>query len=77
MTAEGASKAYEVTAEGAHKVYEVSAAGGAVVMNKLDEVGVTDGVKAAGGYVYEKGSDGLSFVNSKIEENETLSGLKK
>ena len=44
---------------------------------KLDETGITDGAKAAGGYVYSKGAEGFGFVNSKIDENETLSSMKK
>ena len=61
--------------------------GASAAKGKLDETGVTDGAmiaggmvavsaKAAGGYVYEKGATGLSFVNDKIEENPTLAGAK-
>ena len=42
----------------------------------MDEVGITDGAKAAGGYVYNTGAAGLSFMNSKIEENPTLASVK-
>lgn len=69
--------------KGAGHIYEASYSTGSALRDKLDETGVTDrasqaaeSAKVAGGYVLATGAAGVSFVNSKIDENETLSNIK-
>lgn len=77
-----------VTKEGFSVVAEKTKMGAQVVYDKLDETGITDTAKVAGGYVadsakatgnyvYEKGSVGISMLNSKIDEHETLAQAKR
>lgn len=73
VTKESLDHAAEKTKEGALYTYEVGLEAGTTVKTKLfDDTGITDHAVAAGGYVYSTGSQGVSYVNSKIDENETL-----
>ena len=47
----GATAIYEVGGQGANKILEIGNSGASVAKDKLDEVGVTDGAKAAGSAV--------------------------
>lgn len=42
----------------------------------MDDTGVTDAVTGAGSAIYNKSAEGLGYVGSKIEENETLASMK-
>lgn len=88
VTAEGLSVVAEKTKQGAEVFYGGLQASGTVVKDKLDETGITDsavaaggyvagGAKVAGGFVYEKGSEGLSMLNNKIDEHESLANAKR
>ena len=73
---------------GAGAIYEVGCDAGNTVKTKLDESGITEKAKMAGGYVYATGEaaattvigagqSGVSAINAKIEENPTLANMKK
>lgn len=68
---------------GAGRLAEASYSTGAALRDKMDETGVSDrasqaaaSARAAGGTVYASGAAGVSFVSQKIDENETLAGMK-
>ena len=84
----GLDQAAEKTKMGAGAIYEVGCDAGSSVKTKLDEAGITDKAKAAGGFVYATGeaaattvigvgSTGVAAINAKIEENETLANMKR
>ena len=88
VTKEGLDVVADKTYQGMGILSDGLSASGAVLKGKLDETGVTDtasnaaghvavGAKIAGGYVYEKGSAGVSMLNDKIEEHETLAQAKR
>lgn len=88
VTKEGFEVVVDKTSQGMGMLSEGLSASGAVLKTKLDEAGITEtataaagtvaeGAKFAGGYVYEKGAIGVSMLNEKIEEHETLAKAKR
>lgn len=68
--------AAEKTKDSASLFYEVGADISGTVKGKMDETGITDGAKVAGGFVLEKGAAGVSYINDSIDQNPTLASIK-
>ena len=84
----GLDQAAEKTQMAAGAIYDVGCDAGSAVKSRLDETGITDKAKAAGGYVYSTGEAaattvigagyaGMTAVNAKIDESTTLANMKK
>ena len=46
------------------------------VKAKMDDTGITDKAKSAGGFVYDTGAAGVGYVSSAIDSNPTLASAK-